>query len=843
MHQMRANRGLAACAGWAFVILLAHSLPGRAQTAPAAQPAAVVADIVFTGLKLIPEREVRSLMKLAPGAAFAEDQLARDVAALADSGWFDFTKDPAPGQRVSKATHKVNAQGKVEVLVDLVENPVVERIELGVTPAPTAEQLAKELPFLIVGRPLNTNDERLNQSLIRLEELYRQLFKLTVKVALPAPGETPRAIEGKGPDRCIVHLKVTGEGLKRATPGDEGVKPVTPGPGGEVPLIPGEKLTITEVAFLGARKVSVAALRDVVQTKPGALFNRDKLRDDVDRLYGLGFFYFEHDKEGLATVGYPVPAGAGTHIELVPSADGRGLTIKFHLVENPVIKEVVLTGNRLFNTAELLKDLVYLRPGNVLNTDPKTLALDEDRLIGRYSRDGYVVFIARGAPKDKKLLLTPVPRPADAKPDDPDQVIVTLAATEARIHKILFEWEGPKRTKEVVFRADMKLRPGEYYNFKKIQDDLRRVYRRDLVEKFEGGTPEPDPDNPDEVNIKFKVKEKRTGNVSLGGGVSSRYGLVGFGDISQSNLFGLAQKIGARIEFGGRFNANISYYWPLLDRAGTETNFRIYNTDDKTGATGIGAFTTSRTNFNQTRRGGSASVSRPIVGSLRGSIGYRVENVTTSQRGSLLPNLPPFPFQDLRSDTTSSFTFGIDHDTRDFPMDATQGMYQELSLETAGTVFGGDNNFLKYKAEARNYWPVLWGTIKSNRPDQRRPAWVLATRAQVGWSSGRLPFSQSYFIGGSETLRGYTEDRFFGNRSALFNVELRRAFTSSIQMVVFGDAGRAWRQGEPMDFFGNLATSLGVGLRLTTPLGPIRFDLAKGGEGRMRTEFGFGQTF
>jgi outer membrane protein insertion porin family len=224
---------------------------------------------------------------------------------------------------------------------------------------------------------------------------------------------------------------------------------------------------------------------------------------------------------------------------------------------------------------------------------------------------------------------------------------------------------------------------------------------------------------------------------------------------------------------------------------------------------------------------------------VRASVNYKFENVFTERRSSQLPNLPPFPFQDVGSDTTSSVTLGLTRDTRDYPLDATEGSYQSTSVEIAG--LGGDNNFGKYRLEARNYLPLFGERISAGRQGGRA-AWVLATRAQLSWSSGRLPFSQSYFIGGSETLRGYTEDRFFGNRAMLFNLELRRAFKNNIQVVGFFDAGRAWRQSEDLDLINDLATSVGIGARVATPLGPIRLDLGFGGEG-MRTHFSFGQPF
>jgi outer membrane protein insertion porin family len=493
----------------------------------------------------------------------------------------------------------------------------------------------------------------------------------------------------------------------------------------------------------------------------------------------------------------------------------------------------------------LLNEMAYLRVGQALNTRSEVIHAatgdeahfafekDFDRLARKYQEKGYAAAPELGNAASKVAFLTP----------DHDGVKVTLTMVEIRVGKISFDWGKAKpRTSERVFRSYMKTKEGSFYNFNQIQDDMREIFRLDILDDIRVKNPDQlkfDRNDPSKVILVFEVKEKRTGNVSAGGGLSSRYGLVGFANISQSNLWGLAQRIGARLEVGGRFSADVDYFYPLLDGRGTEVTAHVFDTTDKTGANGLGVFSSARSNFNQDRRGAETSISRPIWETVRLSLGYRFENVSTTRRGALLPELPPFPFQDLGSDSTSSVTLRLTHDTRDQPFDATRGTYQEGSLEFAG--LGGDNSFLKYRAEARNYIPLFGGTVPSGRREPR-PAWVGALRYLVEWSSGTVPFSQSYFIGGADTLRGYSEDRFFGNRGVLLNAELRRAFKGNIQLVGFFDAGRAWQQVEAIQVPKGIASAIGAGIRVTTPLGPIRLDYGFGGEGS-RLHFSFGQTF
>jgi len=112
-----------------------------------------------------------------------------------------------------------------------------------------------------------------------------------------------------------------------------------------------------------------------------------------------------------------------------------------------------------------------------------------------------------------------------------------------------------------------------------------------------------------------------------------------------------------------------------------------------------------------------------------------------------------------------------------------------------------------------------------------------------------VPFFEQYFVGGSESLRGYQTDRYWGNNLALFQGELRLPFgkDNNVQGVLFTDIGDAWGSiyHDPQLMQHNqisLTTDFGVGLRLVTPVGPIRLDYAIGKDGG-RTQFSIGQSF
>jgi outer membrane protein insertion porin family len=156
--------------------------------------------------------------------------------------------------------------------------------------------------------------------------------------------------------------------------------------------------------------------------------------------------------------------------------------------------------------------------------------------------------------------------------------------------------------------------------------------------------------------------------------------------------------------------------------------------------------------------------------------------------------------------------------------------------------------FAKYSIDLRRYFSK--GGARKEINEHRN---VFATRLMAGSLSGSVPFFEQYFVGGAETLRGFKEDRFWGKNMLLASTEYRFPLGSSLTGVVFTDYGDAW--GAPADYLiipdldnytqhesfkGNLG--YGVGIRVQTPIGPLRLDYGFSNEGS-RAHFSIGQVF
>ncbi len=148
--------------------------------------------------------------------------------------------------------------------------------------------------------------------------------------------------------------------------------------------------------------------------------------------------------------------------------------------------------------------------------------------------------------------------------------------------------------------------------------------------------------------------------------------------------------------------------------------------------------------------------------------------------------------------------------------------------------------------ELRQYYS-LTGPRNPNKLDEDKTS--LAMRLMAGSAAGKLPFAEQFFLGGIDTLRGYKEDRYWGNYMMAGTLELRQPLARKFKGVLFVDVGNTWggdyrtvnlsgfAQGAFQPHIG-----AGFGLRIGTPIGPIRLDLGFGQEGA-RGHVGIGRSF
>ena len=642
-----------------------------------------------------------------------------------------------------------------------------------------------------------------------------------MRIAQLAPGDTraPATPPETGPEGLEVPVgpEIPNNGTPAAPPPDTDttapprVEPPTGTPAlgtpVEQPPIIGdvrasEGREISDVRVVGSRVVPADTILTQVKLQRGAAFSSRQAQLDIGRINQLGFF-------------------ASTQVQVAPDLnDPNKIVVTYIVVENRVI-----TGFRFINNtavkAEDISAVLTSKVGTVLNRN--AVATDAGEIQKLYKDKGFAAVILSG---DINQL------------EDGTLVFDISEATVSKVNII-----GLKKTKESLVRRQIRVKEGDTFDAAKLRQDLNRLYDTNFFDSVEPD-PKDDPDTPGGIIVNFVFREKRTGQFQVGVGFDSRSKISGFLTLSESNLRGTGQRGFASVEVGSQRNFELGTGNPFIGDKNASYDVSIYRRAifrQPTLLRNVGVDASDTFTYQEQRTGGRVNFTKPLDYDRRRTLifGYRNERAELRQTDVDGISTPVTGAgADLASSgTISAVSIGFLRDSRDLRIDPSSGGRESLVLEQAFKLLGGNTNFTKLDLDLRRYVPIIKGETLG------APAkLVFAGRAVLGRSVNQLPAFEQYYIGGTETVRGYNVDQQFGDNQIYGNAELRYRFQQKITGVLFTDAGTAYggnfSSGRNIDFI----SSIGVGVRLVTPIGPIRLDYGLGKDGG-RTHFGIGSTF
>ena len=749
--------------------------------------------VVVRGNSRVSEETIRGTAALAPGQPLNVSAFRRAIAALYATGEFEDVQ----------INCAVTPGGRARLAIAVRERPVVAAVTVRGTDRVSGRTVRDRID-IPVGRALDA--AAVARAIGRIDSLYQSRGYYLARVR---------------PDTAI-----TGGRARLTFTIDEG-----------------RRLAISGVRVNGNRSLDDKAVVGAMKSKPEGFlwwrkgeFDEDAyaadLADRIPQLYASrGFIDFQVVKDTL----------------IVDRARGKAL-IDLTVSEGPQYRVGTfdVAGNARFSTEDLsqlypfgevtpsvtdrVRGLVRRRRGPSGTFDRSRWETATDQVREQYSNQGYIYAQVR-----------PVITRRVASRDSVPVVDLRWEVDEGKpaiVNRV--EIVGNDYTTESCIRSQILMPPGDVFN----RDRLIRSYQNiSNLNFFETPLAPPDtrPANDSgDVDVVFRVKEKRTGNVNFGASYAAT-GVGGFIGLQQPNLFGECKQGNLNWTFGGFINDfSLGYTDPAIRQSQLSGTVSAYRSRSRFLISDLGQ---------TVRTGGSVRVGFPVPNSpfTRFGVSYSGEFTDfgnfdeTAEIRSLYGNNP------FRS------TVGLDltHDTRiDLPF-ATAGGQQAVTAQFNGGPLGGDASFQRYTAELRSYAPL--GQFGGGKVGSQPIKFVLGLTGRAGAlfgdPQGFYQF-QSFTLGGvqfGEQLRGYpetcvtplgvqpTDDNSscrstrasFGNSFVTVTGEVGMRVSQSLYVNAFYDAGSVFAR--VSDFNPTrLVRGAGVGASVITPLGPLGLDYAYG---------------
>ncbi|MDR0292361.1 MAG: outer membrane protein assembly factor BamA [Elusimicrobium sp.] len=579
----------------------------------------------------------------------------------------------------------------------------------------------------------------------------------------------------------------------------------------------GERAKVDKVQILGAEGIIPSeTLIKKTSNRPGKIYKPQNLQKDYINmtLYGRNKGFSEFDVKP-------------PKVEM--SEDKSKVSITYEVKEGVQAHygKSTFDGNTVFTDAELKKNIFY-REGNIYKQ--KSFDYTVRDMQEAYANKGYL-----------KAQITPKRTVTDGVLD------IDYIINEGRVFYVdHVDVTGNESTKTNVLAREITIKPGDLFDYSKIRRSQTKIMNLGFINDVQLDISPTAA--PDKVDLGFNVVEGRPGMFTAGIAMSSMDGLYGEVSVSHLNLFGSAQRLNLRTQFGKN----------LLDyTVGWSTPWVF----DRPVSFGVDAFNTRRYRpfentlqaYTDKRIGGRVIVGPRFSEDIyQLSLAYTLQSIDIYDVDAQYANLIP-KVKNLSSG------FGVDFalDTRDNMWDPTTGWRNSAGVEVTGGPFMGDLDLWTLNLRSIFNHTVL--NVGGNYPI----VFVLSNKFASTKPYGRtkeVPVYEKYFIGGADTIRGYdntgqvgppdgSEVYFVSNWELRFPLA-REGRRSIAQLAAFFDVGNAWNSVSDVKFslgpdYDQFKAGVGVGLRFATPQLPIRIDWGYGlnhAAGESKTKFYFNMS-
>ena len=574
-------------------------------------------------------------------------------------------------------------------------------------------------------------------------------------------------------------------------------------------VVEGEVSRIKQINLVGNQAYKEEVLLDMMKlSTPDWMswyskndqYSKQKLSADMEAMRS---FYMDN--------GYLEFRIDSTQVSITPDKKDIYITINITEGAQYTVSKVGVAGNTLIPKEEFEK-LIQVKEGDTFSR--KALTETSKKVSERLGEEGYAFANVNAIPdmdKEKHQV-------AFSFQVDPGQ----------RVYVRHINIAGNDKTRDEVIRREFRQLESSWLDTEKIKKSKQRVDRLDFFSEVNVETPQVQ-GTVDQMDVNVSIKEKSTGNISVGAGFSQGEGFTFAAGVTQANMFGSGNSVSTQINTS-KINQvySFSYTNPYFTDDGVSRGYDIYKRDTNTSSTAVSQYSSHTI-------GGGVRFGVPIGEDE--SIGYGLAYEGT-RLGSLTDPLTGLP------DTTSSLarymnTFGSSYssllgtigwarDSRDSAIYTTEGTVQRAFAEIALPVF----DLRYYKLNYQHQW---------YRPLTSDITLLLNGEAGIagGYGGKPLPFFKNFYAGGIGSVRGYdsnslgprdlNDQALGGTKRVVGNAELLMPIPGikekSVRLSGFFDTGAVYGPGDLPGSAG-LRYSAGMSIAWISPMGPLKFSYA-----------------
>jgi len=735
--------------------------------------AKTIKEIEIRGNRYVDDSLIKRLLISKEGSEFSIDNVRKDIRNLFKTGFF---------RKIEVHREDINSHVKLIYIVE--DLPVIYKIEFegnkkvddedlsdklgietevgkidveellsGYTSSPAVEERLEIQRRLKLGRVLS--EQEIDFLIRRIKDIYREEGYPDVEV-------TYEIVPKKGVSKLVFHIKEN------------------------------EQKYVIDIHVEGNETFSDGKIKDLMSTQERNIlifrlkptFDSEMLKEDVKKIER---FYKD---EGFLEV----------KVHHTYDRYNGGHDIYILIKEGPRYRlgDVRVEGNTLYTYRELVGNILAKnrRKGGYYRRE--VIERIKARIRSLYSEIGYVNAFVEDLPR------------VDARKKRVDVVIRVHEGKPVYVHKVKIE--GNYETRDYVIRRELRVQEHSLV----LKEGLTRSRTRILnLGYFEDVQLQPFPTEEGKTDLLVRIRERFTGQFSVGLTYNEITKLSGFVSIRKGNFMGTGDIAGISLSYGGFYRDNsISYTdkwflnkpvdlsFSLFDR---RIDYRTY-TIQRTG----GSFTISREFWEYWRISGGLSVQRIIYSDISDDASAFIKR----QEGQ----------RDSRK-----ISLSVSRDTRDYFLFPTEGSYTKLDYTVAVPLFGGTEQFHKIVFTGTKY-------LKDNFLDT---GLVLLSRITLGfvepYGGTDVPLDERFFVGGDFTIRGYNYgmagtldvngEPIGSTRELILNFELNYKVHKMLYFGVFYDTGLGADRLEDFDPK-NWRGGYGIGIRFITPIAPLRIDWA-----------------